>query len=281
MPRNWLLVAVLVCAAGATTISAQVIVTLGNTTVASNTYPFKYSALNGRYQTCYAASEINLPGGGSITEIWVHGAVGTATTYGGLRLRLAHTNLTPTTITANFNTNYTGTLATGLGPVNYSPATTPGTSTSFSWWHFVLTTPFLYNGTSNLIVDWSYDSRTGNGFNIATSGSRLRAYLNGGSYASATGGVTSSGDYGIRFTFTTGLTITTPSPLAEGIDGFTYNQTIQADYGVPGYSWTVGTGLPPGVIASTLGNDLILSGTPTTTGTYQFLVTVQDNDSPP
>ncbi|MBZ0137345.1 MAG: hypothetical protein K8I27_13345, partial [Planctomycetes bacterium] len=85
----------------------------------------------------------------------------------------------------------------------------------------------------------------------------------------------------VEMYYTVGLTITTPNPLPDGVDNLPYSQPIQADFGVPSYSWTVGTGLPPGIVATTLGNDLILSGTPTTVGSYSFMVTVTDHDTPP
>ena len=79
-----------------------------------------------------------------------------------------------------------------------------------------------------------------------------------------------------------GLTITTPASLPNAGEGVSYNQTIQADFGIPGYSWQVLTGtLPTGLSFATSGNDYVLSGTPIygSAGTYNFTLRVTDSVS--
>ncbi|MCA8916899.1 MAG: right-handed parallel beta-helix repeat-containing protein [Planctomycetes bacterium] len=172
-----------------------------------NAFPFNFSPGNGRFQSAYSAAEINLASGGLVTEIRVYGsAITTVPQYGNLRLRLAHTTLGVAALTANFDTNYSGTLATGLGPVNYTPNTLPGATTSFNWYVFTLTTPFAYNGTDGLLVDWSYDTRSGTGFTVSSATGRSRIYTGtaGGSYLTATGTASAtSGNYGIAIDFLT------------------------------------------------------------------------------
>ena len=70
------------------------------------------------------------------------------------------------------------------------------------------------------------------------------------------------------------LTITTPS-LPEGVVGQSYSQTLDASGGTPPYTWSVASGsLPPGLTLSSAGG--VVSGTPTSSGTYSFTAQVTD-----
>ena len=70
----------------------------------------------------------------------------------------------------------------------------------------------------------------------------------------------------------------TPPSLVPGQVGVTYSQTLVAAGGTAPYSWTVASGsLPAGLTLSTAG---VLSGTPTTAGTFTFTATVTDSSSP-
>ena len=73
------------------------------------------------------------------------------------------------------------------------------------------------------------------------------------------------------------LTITTTS-LPNGISNVAYSATLMASGGTAPYSWSVAGGsLPPGIMLSNVG---ILSGTPTTTGIFNFTGRVSDAGSP-
>ena len=76
------------------------------------------------------------------------------------------------------------------------------------------------------------------------------------------------------------LTITTSSPLPDGWVGTAYNQTLNATGGLTPYTWSITSGsLPSGLtLNSSTG---VISGTPTTTGTSDFIVQVADSNSPP
>ena len=66
--------------------------------------------------------------------------------------------------------------------------------------------------------------------------------------------------------------------LAQGVPGVSYRQLLVATGGVQPYTWTITSGsLPPGLSLTT---DGIISGTPTTTGTFSFTVKVVDSQSP-
>jgi hypothetical protein len=79
------------------------------------------------------------------------------------------------------------------------------------------------------------------------------------------------------------LQITTESPLPDGEVGVAYFQQLQAKGGVPcvagpPYNWTFESGfLAPGLTVNANGT---ITGTPTTPGTYDFLVRVTDCDAP-
>jgi hypothetical protein len=65
-----------------------------------------------------------------------------------------------------------------------------------------------------------------------------------------------------------------PSTLPPGNAGFAYNQTITVTGSTNTFTYTSTGTLPPGVTLSTSG---VLSGTPTTAGTYTFTITATDN----
>lgn len=68
--------------------------------------------------------------------------------------------------------------------------------------------------------------------------------------------------------------IITTTKLSDGIVKTTYNQTLQAIGGTMPYTWSISSGtLPPGLILSSTG---VVSGLPTTLGTFGFTVQVVD-----
>ena len=78
---------------------------------------------------------------------------------------------------------------------------------------------------------------------------------------------------GTLFSISLALVVTTTS-LPSGMNGAAYNQTLTAFGGQTPYSWTNSSGaLPPGLTLTTNG---VISGTPTTNGTFNFTVKVTD-----
>ena len=66
--------------------------------------------------------------------------------------------------------------------------------------------------------------------------------------------------------------------LSQGVPGLAYKQLLIVGGGTTPYTWTVISGaLPPGL---TLTTDGVISGTPTTTGTFNFTVQVVDSQTP-
>ncbi len=81
------------------------------------------------------------------------------------------------------------------------------------------------------------------------------------------------------------IIVSAPAPLTisallpPGTVGTAYSSSVGASGGAPTYTWSISVGtLPPGLtIAPSTG---IISGTPTTSGTYNFTAAVSDSSSP-
>jgi hypothetical protein len=77
----------------------------------------------------------------------------------------------------------------------------------------------------------------------------------------------------------TPLSVTTTT-LPPGYIGQPYSASLTATGGVTPYTWTIpANGLPPGLTVNM--STGVISGTPTTVGTYPFVATVQDSSVPP
>ena len=81
-----------------------------------------------------------------------------------------------------------------------------------------------------------------------------------------------------RLTIGAAITITTASPLPQGTVGLPYNLTFAATGGTAPYSWSLGetSSLPPGLTLTAAG---VLSGIPTTAGSYTFDLEVRGSVS--
>lgn len=75
--------------------------------------------------------------------------------------------------------------------------------------------------------------------------------------------------------FSTSPTITTECPLTPATEDSAYSETITASGGIPPYTWSIASGaLPSGLsINSSTGE---ISGTPTTSGLFEFVILVTD-----
>ncbi len=73
--------------------------------------------------------------------------------------------------------------------------------------------------------------------------------------------------------------VVTTTTLPQGIANSPYSATLSASGGVSPFAWNVSSGnLPPGL---TLARTGIISGTPTTAGSFAFTVAVADSEQPP
>lgn len=77
----------------------------------------------------------------------------------------------------------------------------------------------------------------------------------------------------------------TTTTLPDGGIGVAYSAEVVAVEGIPPFGWTITTGaLPPGLALMSIPNSLNkigIEGTPTTSGTYDFTISVQDDVNPP
>lgn len=166
-------------------------------------------------------------------------------------------NVTPTsntTYTANLNTQYYLTVNTspaslstisGSGWYNSGASATTGTAPS----------TITSSGTTYSFTGWTVDGSSVTGNPITTTMNSAKTAT--ANYISACSSPPS---------------ITTSS-LPDGYVGTSYNQTLTVTSGTPSYTWSLLSGSIPGLSLSTAG---VISGTPTTAGTYQFTVQVND-----
>ncbi len=141
--------------------------TLGNgassnsTTTTVGTFYASYYG-NGHTQILYTAAELTAAGltAGNITSLGVVlSSIGTSpVTMNGYTIKIAHTSAT--TITTFQPPSFT----TVYGPVNYTPVV--GTNTN------PFSTPFAWNGTSNIIVDYCF----ANGITGASANTTINTY---------------------------------------------------------------------------------------------------------
>jgi hypothetical protein len=83
----------------------------------------------------------------------------------------------------------------------------------------------------------------------------------------------------LSITIASSALVITTSSLAFGTEGAAYSQTLHASGGTPAYTWSIQTGsLPKGLtLASGSG---VISGTPTTSGTFSFTASATDASNP-
>lgn len=209
---------------GASSLSAQLVRQLG-VEGSGNAFPFNYSSGFGRFQTAYASSELNMPANSTIVAIRTSGSTLTTgtPTFSGMQIRFAYTTLAVNALTSSFDTNYTGTLVNGYGPANMTPTTAAGSGAN-TWYRFDLTTPFVYNGTDTLLLDWVYTARSTTGWSQSTSTAvtapeqvRSRVYQNG---TAAAASATSGGNFGVQFIYLppgNSVVLTSTAPAAGAL----------------------------------------------------------------
>ena len=150
-----------------------------------------------------------------------------------------------------------------------------------------------YNATLNATggtspYNWSLTSGTlPSGLSLAASTGIISGKPTASSTTSLTFTVTDSSSPVQSKSVTLSLVIAAPAPpsltisatLPAGTANTAYSSPMSASGGTPAYTWSITSGsLPAGLtLAATTG---IISGTPSTSGTSNFTVTVSDNGSP-
>jgi uncharacterized protein (TIGR03437 family) len=166
-------------------------------------------------------------------------------------------------------------VISGLSP-NSATVGSPGFTLTVSGSGFVNGSTVQWNGSA---LGTTYVS--GSQLNASVLASQIANLGNATVTITNPGGAVSNS---LAFTINVAtLSITTGSPLPVGTVGVPYSQALAATGGVTPYkNWTVTVGNPPpGISLTTLGGVLtgLLTGTPTTPGTFTFIVQVTDNSN--
>lgn len=116
---------------------------------------FPFSSGVSRMQIVYDAWDLQLPANTPITRIGFRqdGSATAASQLLQLEVRMGRTLGTSTTLGTTYDTNFQGASNTVFGPALYTlPGFTSATTAAPVWIN--LTTPYVYDGTSNLLVEF-------------------------------------------------------------------------------------------------------------------------------
>lgn len=128
-----------------------------NGTGSQNWFPYSYGV--SRMMALYESWDLNVPAGHQITRIGFR-ADGTTIAYGRslqLEVRMGRTDRTHANVLANFDNNYAGAPTTVFGPALFAMpdlnnVLNPNPAGGVIW--LTLTTPFTFDPTQNLLVEW-------------------------------------------------------------------------------------------------------------------------------
>lgn len=146
--------------------ATEVLTGATETTANSSGHPINTFYHDQRMESIYLASELSaagIVGGSPITEVHLRVAQLPGKDVENFRIRMQQTaNATVTTFSTSGFTDV------------YGPTTlTPAMFTAGAWYVFTLTTPFVWNGTDNLVVDFTTDGAsyaTGGGIYVRGTG---------------------------------------------------------------------------------------------------------------
>ena len=150
------------------------------------------------------------------------------------------------------------------------PAGSPAFTLTVNGTNFVSGSTVRWNGANRTttFVNSSQLTAAIPASDIATSGTASITVLNPGPTSNA-----------LTFTILPVLTITTSPSLPQGTVGTPYSQTLTAAGGTVPYSWSIAAGALPGGLALSSSTGVI-SGSPSTSGTFNFTVRVSDGGQP-
>ena len=150
------------------------------------------------------------------------------------------------------------------------PAGSPAFTLTVNGTNFVSGSTVRWNGANRTttFVNSSRLTAAIPAADIVTSGTASITVLNPGPTSNA-----------LTFTISPGLTITTSPSLPQGTVGTPYSHTVTAAGGTVPYSWSIAAGALPGGLALSSSTGVI-SGSPSTSGTFNFTVRVSDGGQP-
>jgi hypothetical protein len=223
----WLLMLFVVSSKGQTT------VTIGTGTSSSN-YPFTTFWMDGRTEILFTSTEL-LAGGavaGNITDIGFNVIAASTQAMNGFTIKMQNT--AQTSITGFVNTGWTTVYSTSY--------TVPGTG----WQMITLTTPFVWDGASNLFIEICYHNTSYTSYSTvnatAAAGMTWGYYTDGASGCTLTGGAAQTIRPNTRLVFC--ATPAQPSAITGEVNPPENSSQVYSVTNVPGvtYNWTFPTG---------------------------------------
>jgi hypothetical protein len=240
-------------------------------------YSQSLSASGGTKPYTWAVSSGSLPAGVSLTAS--NGTLsGTPTSSGDFAFTIQVRDSAGGSTSKKFTLSVKNPVPaiTGLTP-SLAVAGDPAFTLTVNGSNFVPTATVQWNGSDRTTNFISVSKLTASipATDIASAGGASVTVKNPG----PGGGSSNSLSFQISNPAPNPITITTSSPLANGIVAAPYAQTLSATGGTPPYQWSISSGSPPTGIALTAGTG-VLSGTPSAAGDFSFTVKISDSAQP-
>lgn len=233
------------------------------------------SASGGNPPYAWSASSGSLPASVTLSSAGV--LSGTPSAAGTFTVQVTATDSSNSTASTSFSFVISAPIT--VSPTMFSAIAPSGGSLTMGVTALQATTPWSagFQGSCSWLTLSPASPQQGNGTVTATAGTnssgatrncvvQIASTISGDTYTVSTNATQTS---------TGSLTITTTSPLSAATVNVNYSQTLSAQGGAGGYTWTASpASLPPGLTLTSAG---VLSGTPTASSTgYSFGVTVSD-----
>ncbi|AEM49468.1 outer membrane autotransporter barrel domain protein [Stenotrophomonas maltophilia JV3] len=241
---------------------------LSNAT-AGTAYSYTFSASGGTPGYSYVLQTGLLPAGVSLTSAGV--LSGTPTQAGNFTFTVRATD-SSTGTGAPFSASQSYALTVNAPTISLTPSTLPAATGGTAYSQTITAS----GGTGSHTFSLSAGALPP-GVGLTSGGILSGTPTTAGSYAftiTATDSLGFTGSQAYSFTVNAPAITLTPATLPAATGSTAYNQTLTASGGNGGYTFSLSTGaLPPGIGLSSAG---VISGTPTTTGSYTFTVQATD-----